>query len=427
MNHSRSAELYADACSLMPGGVNSPVRAFRAVGGTPLYIAKAHGPRVTDIDGNEFIDYVSSWGAIILGHANPIVNEAIARAAAQGTSFGAPHEGEIHLARQVVERMPGLEWVRFVNSGTEAALGAIRLARAATGRAKILKFAGNYHGAVDALLAKAGSGVATFGLPDSAGVPADVTHGTLVARYNDIAHVRELLNANPDVAAVMVEPVAGNMGLVLPKLGFLRELAEAARQAGALLVFDEVMTGFRVARGGAAERFGITPDISIMGKVIGGGLPVGAYGGRRDLMELVAPLGPMYQAGTLSGNPLAMAAGMAALNTLTPDLYAHLESHGARLETGLREATVSAGVPAQIYRMGSMISMFFTAEPVTDFESAQTTDRAFYGRLFHELLRRGIYLPPSALESWFFTATHTISIIDQTVDVFADALREARA
>ncbi len=411
----------------MPGGVNSPVRAFRAVGGSPIYFDHAKGSRVFDVDGNAYIDYVCSWGAVLLGHADVRVNHAIALAAEKGTSYGAPHAGEILLAAEVRRRMPGLELVRFVNSGTEAALAAIRLARAATGRTKLIKFAGNYHGALDPLLAKAGSGIATFGLPDSAGVPPEVAATTLTATFNDIAGVRRLLEANAgQIAAVIVEPVAGNMGLVPPKSGFLADLSEACTAHGTLLILDEVMTGFRVARGGATERYGVRPDIIIMGKVIGGGLPVGAYGGRRELMELVAPLGPMYQAGTLSGNPLAMAAGFAALNALTDEAYDQLETMGNRLETGLVAALKSAGVPGQVQRVGSMISVFFTQQPVTDFDEAQTTDRTLFARLFHGLLQRGVYLPPSALESWFFSLAHTEADIDHTIRAFADVLVEAR-
>lgn len=411
----------------MPGGVNSPVRAFRAVGGTPLYFQKAEGARLTDADGKEYLDYVSSWGAIILGHAYPAITQAVAQAAANGTSYGAPHEGEIALAREVIGRK-GIDRVRFVNSGTEAALAAIRLARAATGRSKIVKFEGNYHGAVDALLAKAGSGVATFGLPDSAGVPTEAARGTLTARYNDLDSLDTILDANKgEIAAVMVEPVAGNMGLVPPGDGFLQGLRERCDRHGVLLVLDEVMTGFRVSPGGASGLYGIKPDLVIMGKVIGGGLPVGAYGGRRELMEMVAPLGPMYQAGTLSGNPLAMAAGLAAVQGLTPEVYQKFETLGARLGSGLEAAAAAVGVPAQVQRVGSMISVFFTDHPVTNFEEAQTTDKALFGRLFHALLRRGVYLPPSALEAWFFTAAHTERDIDATLSAFEDALREVKA
>jgi glutamate-1-semialdehyde 2,1-aminomutase len=424
---SRSEALYDQAVGLMPGGVNSPVRAFRAVGGTPLYFQKAAGAVLTDADGQEYIDYVSSWGAIILGHADPVVTQAVAEAASKGTSYGAPHEGEITLAREVVERK-GIDLVRFVNSGTEASLAAVRLARAATGRTKLLKFEGNYHGAIDPLLAKAGSGVATFGLPDSAGVPADAAKGTLTARYNDAEDVRRLLEANNgEVAAILMEPVAGNMGLVPPVPGFLESLRSLCDQHGTLLVVDEVMTGFRVAKGGATARYSLKPDLVIMGKVIGGGLPVGAYGGRKELMEMVAPLGPVYQAGTLSGNPLAMAAGHAVVSRLTDDVYRRLEAAGERLQHGLEMAAEAVGIPAQVQRVGSMISVFFTPMPVRDFDDAQTTDKALFGRLFHALLKRGVYLPPSALEAWFINASHTDEHIDRTVSAFEDALREVRA
>ncbi|MGV3618407.1 MAG: glutamate-1-semialdehyde 2,1-aminomutase [Fimbriimonas sp.] len=424
---SRSEALYAEAVGLMPGGVNSPVRAFRAVGGTPLYFARAKGATLIDADGREYIDYVSSWGAIILGHAHEAVTEAVAEAAANGTSFGAPHEGEIRLAREVLARKRGMERVRFVNSGTEASLAVVRLARAATGRTKLIKFAGNYHGALDPLLAKAGSGIATFGLPDSAGVSPEVAKSTLTARYNDAEDVRRLLEANPGkVAAVLLEPVAGNMGLVPPVAGFLDALRRLCDEHGALLVVDEVMTGFRVGRGGATGRFDLRPDLLIMGKVIGGGLPVGAYGGRRELMEMVAPLGPVYQAGTLSGNPLAMAAGHAVVSRLTDDVYLRLEAAGFRLQRGLEMALEATGVAGQVQRVGSMISVFFTEMPVRDFEDAETTDKALFGRLFHALLRRGVYLPPSALEAWFLNLGHDDATIDRTVDAFEDALREVR-
>ena len=424
----RSEKLYAQAVELMPGGVNSPVRAFRAVGGTPLYFSKGRGAILTDADGREYIDYVSSWGAIILGHAEAEVNEAIAEAASRGTTYGAPHEGEITLAREVMARKRGVERVRFVNSGTEASLAAVRLARAATGRTKLLKFAGNYHGAIDPLLAKAGSGVATFGLPDSAGVPAESARGTLTARYNDADDVRRLLEANPgEVAAILLEPIAGNMGLVPPAPGFLDGLRALCDAHGCLLVVDEVMTGFRVAKGGATARYSLTPDLTIMGKVIGGGLPVGAYGGRKDLMDMIAPVGPVYQAGTLSGNPLAMAAGHAVVSRLTDGLYESLERAGERLQKGLEMALEATSVPGQVQRVGSMISVFFTPMPVRDFDDAQTTDKVLFGRLFHALLKRGVYLPPSALEAWFLNAAHDDALIDRTVDAFEDALREVRA
>lgn len=422
----RSEELYARACELMPGGVNSPVRAFRAVGGTPVYFERALGSRLYDADGKEYVDFVASWGAVILGHADDRIVRPVTEAAHRGTSFGAPHAGEITLAERVLERMPWLERVRFVNSGTEASLAAIRLARAATGRAKVLKFAGHYHGAVDALLAKAGSGVATFGLPDSAGVPAETALHTLTAPFNDLAQVREIFEANRDqVAAVLVEPVAGNMGVVLPKRGFLEGLRSLCDETGSLLVFDEVMTGFRVGLGGAAGLYELKPDLAIMGKVIGGGLPVGAYGGRAELMSLVAPLGPVYQAGTLSGNPLAMAGGLAALDALNEEAYARLEDIGSRLENSLKLACEQAGVHAQVQRVGSMISVFFSPLEVQDFEGAQMTDKGLYSRLFHGMLNRGIYLPPSALEAWFLTLAHTHEDIDRTAEVFSEALREA--
>jgi glutamate-1-semialdehyde 2,1-aminomutase len=428
ISHAASEALYARAVELMPGGVNSPVRAFRAVGGTPVFFRRALGSKLFDADGNQYTDFVSSWGAIIVGHADLVVVQAISQAAANGASFGAPHEGEVRLATEIVERMPWVERVRFVNSGTEATMAAIRVTRAATGRTMVLKFEGNYHGAVDSLLAKAGSGVATFSLPDSAGVPGSVAEMTVLARYNDLGHVAEQFEAHPDaIAAVLVEPVAGNMGLVPPDPGFLEGLRKLCTDHGGLLVMDEVMTGFRVAPGGACERYSIRPDLVCMGKVIGGGLPVGAYGGRRDLMELVAPIGPVYQAGTLSGNPLAMAAGYAAITQLQPEVYDRLEEVSSRLERGLKLAAEAAFVPAQVQRVGSMISVFFTEMPVRDFDDATTTDRELYARLFHALLKRGVYLPPSALEAWFLTAMHTEEDIDQTVDAFEDALREVKA
>ncbi len=432
---SNSERLFAAAQQLMPGGVNSPVRAFRAVGGTPVFFERAEGCKLYDVDGNAYIDYVSSWGAVILGHAHPSISRAISEAAAKGTSFGAPHEGEVKLAAEVISRMPAVERVRFVNSGTEATLGAVRLARAATGREKIVKFEGNYHGAVDALLARAGSGVATFGLPDSAGVPKSVTEGTLVAPYNDAAAVEALFEANHgEIAAVLVEPVAGNMGLIPPKRsagyspsesrqdGFLESLRAITSAHGALLVFDEVMTGFRIARGGACERYGIKPDLVCMGKVIGGGLPVGAYGGAKATMDLVAPIGPMYQAGTLSGNPLAMAAGLAALNGMQDEQYSYLEEISARLEKGL----VQAAPRAQVQRVGSMFSVYFADRPVTNFAEAKASDTAFFGKLFHALLRRGVYLPPSALEAWFLNLAHSAEDVDRTVQAFGEAVAEVQ-
>lgn len=424
----KSEMLFEAARLVMPGGVSSPVRAFKAVGGVPIFIDHAKGSKLVDVDGKSYIDYVASWGAIILGHANPAILAAITEAASKGTSFGASHEGEVRLAKLILARMPRLDLVRFVNSGTEATQSAIRLARAATKRSKIIKFDGNYHGATDSLLSKAGSGVATLELPDAQGVPPGVSADTLVARYNDASQVENILRANPQqVAAVLVEPVAGNMGCVPPKTGFLSELRRICTEHGALLVVDEVMTGFRVAPGGATELYDLHPDLVCIGKVIGGGLPVAAYAGRRDLLEMVAPCGPVYQAGTLSGNPLAMAAGAAALDELSESVYDRLESLGSRLEIGLRSACQSARVPARVQRVGSMISVFFNDHPIRNFDDAQRSDKVLYGKLFHALLARGVYLPPSALESWFLTAAHTPKDIDRTAEAFEAALKEVLA
>ena len=424
----RSEQLYERACRLMPAGVNSPVRAFRAVGGIPRFIAEAHGPYITDADGHRYIDHVCSWGALILGHANDAVCDAIASAARRGSSYGAPHRGEVLLAEAIVAAMPVIEMLRFVNSGTEATMSAIRLARAATGRSKIIKFDGCYHGHSDGLLAKAGSGVATFGLPDSAGVPPELTANTLIAPYNDLGAVEQILQRiGGEVAAIIVEPVAGNMGVVPPADGFLQGLRRLTSEHGALLILDEVITGFRVGLAGASGLYGIQPDLVCIGKIIGGGLPVGAYGGRKELMELVAPLGPMYQAGTLSGNPVAMAAGLAVLGQLTPAAYANIDRMAATLEQGIITAAASAGVPAQTNRVGSMLSVFFTDEPVTDTTIAATTDRCLYARLFHGMLERGIYTTPSALETWFVSTAHTDDTIAATIQAFGSALEEAAA
>ena len=426
MRLNQSKDLMKRAKKLMPAGVNSPVRAFQAVGGDPVFIAQAEGPILTDVDGNSYVDYVCSWGPLILGHCHPDVVRAVGEAARKGLTYGAPHQGELNLADIITKAMPWIEMLRFVNSGTEAAMSAIRLARAATGRTKIVKFEGNYHGHVDSLLAKAGSGVATFGLPDSSGVPAEMTRDSMVAPFNHLEAVEELFKEEGEkIATVIVEPVAGNMGVVPPAEGFLVELRELTRRYGALLILDEVMTGFRVSRGGAAQLYDVKPDLVCLGKIIGGGLPVGAYGGRRELMEMVAPLGPVYQAGTLSGNPVAMAAGLATLGQLTAELYSLLEMKGKALEEGVLEAVRKCGVAGQVNRVGSMLSLFLCDQPVNDSQTAFSTDRALYGRLFHALLSRGIYLPPSALESWFISAAHSESHIESTLQAFTPALEEA--
>ncbi len=397
----RSEELMARAARLFPGGVNSPVRAFGAVGGTPRVIERAFGSRLWDMDGNELIDYIGSWGPMILGHAHPDVVRAVAEAAERGTSYGAPSPLEVELAEEITGAMPSVERLRFVSSGTEAAMSALRLARAATGRDAIVKMAGGYHGHADSLLVQPGSGAT--GLPASAGVTRGVAADTLVAPYNDLAAVEALLAARA-VAAVIVEPVAANMGVVPPADGYLAGLRELTRRRGALLVFDEVITGFRVARGGAQERYGVTPDLTVLGKIIGGGLPVGAYGGRADLMALVAPEGGVYQAGTLSGNPLTRAAGLATLRALTPERYAQLEASGTSLERGLREAAAAAGDGARVVRVSSLLTAFFDADP----------DGRRFARFFHSMLTDGILLPPSAHEAWFISAAHSVDDLEIT-------------
>jgi glutamate-1-semialdehyde 2,1-aminomutase len=420
----RSSELFARARTLIPGGVNSPVRAFQAVGGDPLFIESASGARLRDADGREYIDYVGSWGPMILGHAHPAVVEAVGAAARRGTSYGAPCEAEVELAARVVRRMPGIEKVRFVSSGTEATMSALRLARGFTGRRKILKFAGCYHGHADALLVSAGSGVATLGIPGSPGVPEGTVADTLVAPFNDLAAVEQVAAAHgKDLAAVIVEPVVGNMGVVAPREGYLKGLRDITSRAGALLVFDEVITGFRVARGGAQELYQVMPDLTCLGKIIGGGLPVGAYGGRADIMAKVAPEGPVYQAGTLSGNPLAMAAGRATLDALeAPGLYERLDALGARLEAGLARAAQRSGVAVTLNRVGSLLTPFFCAGPVTDYESAKRSDTARFARFFHAMLDRGVYLPPAQFEALFLSLAHTEADVDRTVEAAAEAL-----
>ncbi len=418
MKTEKSRQLYQQACHHFPGGVNSPVRAWRSVGGEPLFIARASGSRIIDADGNEFIDYVCSWGPLILGHAHPSVVGAIQEAAARGTSYGAPSELEVELAKRISRAMPSLEQMRFVSSGTEATMSAIRLARAFTGREKIVKFDGGYHGHADFLLAKAGSGLATLALPDSSGVPAPIAATTLVAPYNNLEAVRALYAAHQnEIAAVIVEPVSGNMGVIPPQSGFMAGLREITAGNRSLLIFDEVITGFRVAWGGAQALYGVTPDLTCLGKIVGGGLPVGAYGGRRDIMELVAPLGPVYQAGTLSGNPLAMAAGIATLDAIGgPAAYAQLEERAGELARGLEHAARAARVPATISRVGSMMTAFFTDQLVVDYASAKTADSDKYGRFFHGMLEQGIYLAPSQFEAAFVSLAHTLDDIRQTVN-----------
>jgi len=414
----RSEELFARAEQLIPGGVNSPVRAFKAVGGTPLFIARAKGCRIWDEDGHSYIDYVGSWGPMILGHAYPPIVEAVIQAAGRGTSYGAPCVAEVELAERVTAAFPSIEKVRFVSSGTEATMSALRLARGFTGRPKILKFDGCYHGHADALLVSAGSGVATLGIPGSPGVPEGTIADTLVAPFNDLAAFDRVLEVHgKDLAAVIVEPVVGNMGLVAPKEGYLQALSERTKRAGALLILDEVMTGFRLTRGGAQQLYGLAPDLTCLGKIVGGGLPVGAYGGRAEVMNHVAPVGPVYQAGTLSGNPLAMAAGCAALDALSaPGTYEALEALSARLATGLVNGARKAGVPVTVNRVGSMLTVFFCPGPVTDYASAKTSDTKAYGRFFHALLDRGHSFPPAQFEAAFVSLAHTRADLDATVD-----------
>jgi glutamate-1-semialdehyde 2,1-aminomutase len=425
-SHARSDVLFAEALRWIPGGVNSPVRAFRAVGGQPFFVQRARGARVWDVDGNELIDYVGTWGPAILGHAPPAVVRAVQETAAHGTSFGIPNPLEVEMAQLICSAVPGVRKVRMCNSGTEACMSAIRLARGFTRRDKIIKFDGCYHGHADSLLVKAGSGALTFGHPDSAGVPAAFTQHTVVLPFNDADAVRAAFAANPgQIAGVILEPVPGNAGLYPPRPGYLEALREITRAEGALLIFDEVMTGFRLAFGGAQERFGITADLSCFGKIIGGGLPVGAFGGRADIMDCLAPLGPVYQAGTLSGNPLAMAAGLAALQELKAgDAYARLEALGARLEAGMTDAAQSAGVPVRFNRCGSMFCAYFTDQPVHHLADAMRSDRERFKKFFHGMLAEGVYLAPSQFEAGFLSLAHTEADIDRTVAAAARVLRE---
>jgi len=405
-----SERLFAEACRVIPGGVNSPVRAWAAVGGTPLFLQRARGAEIIDADGHAYLDFVGSWGPLILGHAHPRVVAALAERARSGTSFGAPTAIEVEMARLLADALPSVEMVRLVSSGTEATMSALRLARAATGRDRIVKFAGCYHGHVDALLVKAGSGALTLGVPDSPGVPIALAELTLTASFNDTAGVRELLRRRgEEVAAVIVEPVAGNMGLVPPAPGFLEMLREETARSGTVLIFDEVITGFRVGWSGAQGLYGVTPDLTCLGKVIGGGLPVGAFGGRRSLMEQLAPAGPVYQAGTLSGNPLSVAAGLATLQTVreTRDAYVRLDALGALAEAQLRDAVMAAGVPACVNRVGSLLTLFFGLEEVRDYASARRADTARFARFFRGMLAEGMYLPPSQFEAMFLSLAHT--------------------
>jgi glutamate-1-semialdehyde 2,1-aminomutase len=435
MNRAQSEALFTESLKYIPGGVNSPVRAFRAVGGHPFFVNKASGSHIWDVDGNELIDYVLTWGPAILGHAHPKIIAAVKAAAELGTSFGIPNPHELTMAKMICERVPSVQKVRMTNSGTEACMSVIRLARGFTQRDKIIKFDGCYHGHVDSLLVRAGSGALTFGHPDSAGVPASFTEHTIVLPYNDVEAVKAAFEANEDeIAGIIIEPVPGNAGLYLPRPGYLEFLREITKARGALLIFDEVMTGFRVARGGAQERFGITPDLSTFGKVIGGGLPVGAFGGRAEIMDYLAPLGPVYQAGTLSGNPVAMAAGIANLEELSSaecgvrsaestDAYARLEIRGAQLEAGLRDAAGKAKVPVQFNRCGSMFCAYFTKEPVHNLADAMKSDRERFKKYFHGLLNEGIYLAPSQFEAGFISTAHTEADIEKTMRAAAKVLQ----
>jgi glutamate-1-semialdehyde 2,1-aminomutase len=425
MKTTRSSRLFTRAQAILPGGVDSPVRAFKSVGAAPLFIQRAAGSRIQDVDGNTFIDYVMSWGPLIHGHAPKGLVKALAAVAKDGTSFGAPSPLEVALGEKVRALMPSLERVRFVSSGTEATMSAVRVARAATGRDRILKFEGCYHGHADAFLVKAGSGALTLGTPTSPGVTAAASADTLVASYNDPASVREAFDANRGrIAAVIVEPIAGNMGLVPPADGFLRALREVCTASGALLIFDEVISGFRAAGGGAQSIYDVRPDLTCLGKIIGGGLPVGAYGGRADLMDLVSPAGPVYQAGTLSGNPLAMTAGLWCLENLSAKLYAGLAALGAQLAAGIADAGRSAGVPVQVNAFGSLLTPFFTAKPVRDFTSATSANTDHYATFFRGMIVRGVYPPPSQFEAWFLSAAHTEKDVEKTIRAARAAMLE---
>jgi glutamate-1-semialdehyde 2,1-aminomutase len=424
MTRERSSDAFERAKAVIPGGVNSPVRAFKGVGGSPVFVREASGCRFTDLDGNSYVDYVMSWGPLILGHADPDVLAAIGAAAARGTSYGAPTEAESELAELVIAMVPSVEKVRFCSSGTEATMSALRLARGFTGRDKVVKFAGCYHGHGDSFLISAGSGALTMGTPDSPGITHGTARDTIVLPYNDVDAVRAAFAAEPTaIACVIVEPYVGNMGLVLPKPGYLAALRALCTEYGALLIFDEVMTGFRVAPGGVQEREGVLPDLTTLGKVIGGGLPVGAFGGRAEIMEKLSPLGAIYQAGTLSGNPLAMAAGIATLKALRrPGAYERLDAAGARFTEGMDDLFGRYAIPHQSAHRGSMVGFFFTAEPVTDLTSAKTADTAFYAQFFHAMLDRGVYFAPSQFEAGFLSLAHDDAAIDETIRAAEDAV-----
>ena len=427
MNKENSSTLYSSAKEVMPGGVNSPVRAFNAVGGEPLFIKSGKGSQIIDVDGNKFIDYVASWGPLIFGHAHPRVVEAIIRQAELGTSYGASTELEIELAEKVDSAIPSVEVVRMVNSGTEAVMSALRLARGITGRDKIVKFEGCYHGHGDSLLVKAGSGLVSLGIPECPGIVSSLAEKTLNLSYNDVEGVRDLFQREgKDIAALIVEPIAGNMGVIPPRPGFLQTLRDETKKAGALLIFDEVISGLRVSLGGAQKFFGITPDITCMGKIIGGGLPVGAYGGSKEVMDHISPVGSIYQAGTLSGNPLAMAAGNVILDLLSePQVYELLEEKSKKLCDGFEKNTQALGISAQFTRVGSMFSMFFTDQQITNFESVKTCDTKFFKNYFNGLLEEGIYIAPSQFEAGFMSAIHSDKEIDQTIDANLKALKVA--
>ena len=426
LNIQKSESLFERAQKVLPGGVNSPVRAFKGVGGTPRFVARAEGPYIFDVDGHRYIDYVGSWGPMVVGHAHPEVTAAVQAAVRRGTSYGAPTEVEVELADTVVEAVPSIEMVRFVNSGTEATMSALRVARAYTKRNKIIKFEGCYHGHADLLLVQAGSGVTTLGLPDSPGVPAETVGHTLLAKFNNLESVQQLFKTNAgQIAAVVVEPVAGNMGVVPPQDGFLQGLRTLTEKESTLLIFDEVMTGFRVAYGGAQSLYGVTPDMTCLGKIIGGGFPVGAYGGKREIMQQVAPVGPVYQAGTLSGNPVAMTAGIETLRILRrPESYSHLNAMTTKLGAGLKQAAEAHGISIFQTAVGSMSCLFFTDTAVVDFDSARRSDADLYGRFFHAMLQRGIYFAPSQFEAAFMSLAHSDEEIDKTCAAAKQAFRE---